>query len=115
MLFLFSDCGADEAPTRVRVGSHLPMARQLSRHGEAGISLTDLAAEGFENSASCDIALAKGEAGTVWLLHPFTVHAAQAHRGTEPRFLAQPGLAPKEMAGHDLSPVKRAIQLGLGQ
>jgi hypothetical protein len=115
MLFLFSDCGADDAPTRVRVGSHLPMAQQLMRHGEAGISLTDLAAEGFESSADCDIALATGGAGTVWLLHPFTVHAAQAHRGTEPRFLAQPGLVPKAMAGHHLSPVERAIQLGLGQ
>jgi hypothetical protein len=115
MLFLLSDCGPDDAPTRVRVGSHLPMARQLARHGEAGISLTDLAREGFDSSADCDIALATGEAGTVWLLHPFTVRAAQAHHGTEPRFLAQPGLAPKEKVGHDLSPVERAIRRGLGQ
>jgi hypothetical protein len=96
MLFLLSDCGNDDAPTRVRMGSHAPMARQLAAHGEAGVSLADLAREGFESSADCEIALATGEAGTVWLLHPFTVHAAQAHRGTQARFLAQPGLGWRE-------------------
>jgi hypothetical protein len=94
MLFLFTDCGPDDAPTRVRLGSHRPMAQQLRAHGEGGISLADLAQEGFASSADCDVAFATGEAGTIYLLHPFTVHAAQAHRGTTPRFLAQPGLTP---------------------
>jgi hypothetical protein len=119
MLFLLSDCGDNDAPTRVRIGSHLPMARQLAAHGEAGISLEDLAHEGFESSADCDVALATGEAGTVWLLHPFTVHAAQGHRGSEPRFLAQPGLGPRtplqiERTDGAYSPVERAMRLGLG-
>jgi hypothetical protein len=60
MLFLFSDCGPTEAPTRVRIGSHLPMVRQLLTHGEAGISLADLAREGFESSAGCDEAWRRG-------------------------------------------------------
>lgn len=120
MLFLLSDCGEDDAPTRVRVASHLPMARQLAAHGEAGISSKDLAAEGFDSSADCEVALATGEAGTVWLVHPFTVHAAQAHRGREPRFLAQPGLVPRtplqiDRADGAYSPVERAIRLGLGR
>jgi hypothetical protein len=34
-------------------------------------------------------ALATGEAGTVYLCHPFLVYAAQRHEGT-PRFLANP-------------------------
>jgi hypothetical protein len=115
MLFLFTDCGPDDAPTRVRVGSHLPMARQLKRHGETGISLIDLAHEGFESSAACDVALATGEAGTVWMLHPFTVHAAQAHRGTRPRFIAQPGLGFREPLSLDradggYSPVEEAVR-----
>ena len=119
ILFLFSNCGPDDAPTRVRVGSHLPMARQLETHGEVGVSLKDLAREGFGSSADCDVALATGDAGTVWLLHPFTVHAAQAHHGKEPRFLAQPGLGPHtplllERAESDYSPVERAIRLGRG-
>lgn len=120
VLFLFSDCGPDDAPTRVRVGSHLPMARQLQKHGEAGISLIDLANEGFDSSADCEVALATGEAGTVWLLHPFTVHAAQAHRGTRVRFLSQPGLGFSEQvrperADGNYSPVEHAIRLGLGR
>jgi hypothetical protein len=119
MLFLFSDCGENDAPTRVRVGSHLPMARQLMAYGDAGISLGDLAREGFESSADCDVALATGEAGTVWLLHPFMVHAAQGHRGKEARFLAQPGLGPRtplqiERTDGAYSPVERATRLGLG-
>lgn len=117
MLFLLSDCGPDDAPTRVRVGSHLPMARQLLAHGEAGVSLADLAREGFESSAGCEIALATGEAGTVWLLHPFTVHAAQAHIGKTARFLAQPGLGWRDgpSPGHGASPVEGAIRTALGR
>ncbi len=119
MLFLFSDCGPDDAPTRARAGSHLPMARQLQRHGEDRVSLTDLAKEGFESSAHCDVVLATGEAGTVWLLHPLTVHAAQGHAGREPHFLAQPSLVPPnklliERADGAYSPVERAMRLGLG-
>lgn len=119
MLFLFTDCGPDDAPTRVRTGSHLPMARQLATHGEAGISLADLAAEGFASSDHCDVTLATGEAGTVWLLHPFTVHAAQAHRGTRPRFIAQPGLGFSEplalnRADGAYSPVELAVRRALG-
>lgn len=113
MLFLLSDCGPDDAPTRVRVGSHMPMARQLLAHGEAGVSLAELARVGFESSADCEETLATGEAGTVWLLHPFTVHAAQAHRGREARFLAQPGLGWRvepDIAG-GVSPVERAIRM----
>lgn len=115
MLFLMSDCGPDDAPTRVRVGSHMPMARQLRTHGEGGISLEDLAPEGFASSDHCDVALATGEAGTVWLLHPLTVHAAQAHRGKEPRFLAQPGLGWRDGPDivHGNSPVERAIHKAL--
>ncbi len=40
--------------------------------------------------ADCEVALATGEAGTVYLCHPFLVHAAQIHRGKRPRFMAQP-------------------------
>lgn len=120
MLFLLSDCGTDDAPTRVRVGSHLPMARQLEAHGPDGASLMELAKEGFACSDHCDVALATGEAGTVWLLHPFTVHAAQAHQGTNPRFIAQPGLLPSvqleiERESGVYSPVEAAIRLGLGR
>lgn len=99
MLFLLSDVGPDDAPTRIRVGSHRIIARELEPHGERGLSLRKLAADGFESTAQCDEVLATGEAGTVYLCPPFLVHAAQAHRGAQPRFLAQPPLLPAGPSG----------------
>lgn len=94
MLFLFSDVTEHDAPTRIRVGSHREMARILEPAGEAGLSLRELAINGFEETARCRETLATGNAGTVYLCHPFLVHAAQTHRGENPRFMAQPPLLP---------------------
>ena len=119
MLFLFSDVGESDAPTRIRVGSHLDVARILSPAGDNGLSARDLAAtEGFAETAARREVLATGDAGTVYLCHPFLVHAAQQHRGSRPRFLAQPPLVP---AGSFLlnrtdgaySPVEQAIRIAL--
>jgi hypothetical protein len=116
LLFLFSDVAEDDAPTRIRVGSHLPMARYLEPAGEAGRARMMLENMG----ADCPIALATGAAGTVYLCHPFLVHAAQRHRGTRPRFLAQPPLHLAEpyrleRADGDYSPAEIAIRLALGR
>lgn len=92
MLFLFSDVGEDDAPTRIRAGSHKDMARFLEPAGEPGMSHMNL--DGM--SADRPVALATGEAGTVYLCHPFLVHAAQCHRGSMPRFVAQPPLGLRE-------------------
>jgi Phytanoyl-CoA dioxygenase (PhyH) len=117
MLFLFSDVGEDDAPTRIRASSHLEMARLLAPAGEAGLSLRELAANGFAETAHCREVLAAGDAGTVYLCHPFLVHAAQPHRGSRPRFLAQPPLLPSSPSGLDLehgeAPVERAIRRAL--
>lgn len=94
MLFLFSDVSEDDAPTRIRVGSHVAVARQLAPAGEAGLTLGELAADGFAGTEACPVVTATGSAGTVYLCHPFLVHAAQPHHGTRPRFLAQPPLLP---------------------
>jgi hypothetical protein len=114
MLFLFSDVGVDDAPTRIRVGSHADIARQLAPAGEAGLTLRELAADGFASSSERQEELALGNAGTVYLCHPFLVHAAQRHRGTAPRFMAQPPLMPREpLSLHrqdgGYSPVEQAI------
>lgn len=114
MLFLFSDAGEEDAPTRIRVGSHFDMARFLAPAGEAGMSRLVLDQMGAERPQ----ALATGEAGTVYLCHPFLVHAAQIHRGSLPRFLAQPPLAPAEpfrllRKDGDYSPVEIAIRQAL--
>lgn len=115
MLFLFSDVGEDDAPTRVRAGSHLDIARQLAPAGEAGLSLRELAADGFAGSAEREEVLATGAAGTVYLCHPFLVHSAQPHRGKTPRFMAQPPLLPRVPLHLDrpdgaYSPVEVAIR-----
>ncbi|WP_205967473.1 hypothetical protein [Aquisalinus luteolus] len=96
MLFLFSNVGSDDAPTRIRKGSHRTIARELLPHGSEGLTLRELAADGFASTAGCEEMLATGPAGTVYLCHPFIVHSSQGHRGTAPRFMAQPPLLPKD-------------------
>ena len=119
MLFLFSDVDEDDAPTRIRAGSHLNIARTLAPAAEDGLTLRELAVNGFAETATRPEALATGEAGTVYLCHPFLVHAAQPHHGTRPRFIAQPPLLPAEpfrLHRDDgaYSPVEQAIRIALG-
>lgn len=116
MLFLFSDVGPEDAPTRIRVGSHAAIARQLLPHGRAGLSLRELSSDGYASTSGCEEVLAVGEAGTVYLCHPFLVHAAQPHRGTRPRFMAQPPLLPTGEFDPALppSPVQIAIRRACG-
>jgi hypothetical protein len=118
MLFLFSDVEENDAPTRICVGSHFDIARRLAPAGEGGVSLRELTAQGFADSAKRRKALATGEAGTVYLCHPFLVHAAQPHHGNCPRFLAQPSLVPAEPFSLNrredaYSPVEQAIRMAL--
>ena len=117
MLFLFSDVGTEDAPTRIRVGSHVDIARVLAPAGDEGLTLRELAVNRFDETAHLDEVLATGEAGTVYLCHPFLVHSAQPHRGTQPRFMAQPPLLPSTPLRldreHDSSPVEIAIRRAL--
>jgi hypothetical protein len=116
MLFLFSDIGERDAPTRIKMGSHRDIARLLEPAGEAGAShwTPDELAPALKRPE----ALAVGEAGTVYLCHPFLLHAAQMHQGAKPRFMAQPPLHPAEPFRLDredgnYSPVEVAIRLAL--
>ena len=116
MLFLFSDVGESDAPTRIRKGSHQAIARQLLPAGTAGLTLAELAADGFASTAACETVSATGPAGTVYLCHPFLVHSAQPHRGTQPRFMAQPPLLPTGEFDPALPPsaVQIAIRKAIG-
>jgi hypothetical protein len=116
MLFLFSDVGELDAPTRIKVASHRDIARCLEPAGDAGLSHGELDRMG--DALDRTQALATGEAGTVYLCHPFLVHAAQMHRGSVPRFLAQPPLHPAEpfrldREDGDYAPVEIAIRQAL--
>ncbi|MFF4648215.1 phytanoyl-CoA dioxygenase family protein [Streptomyces sp. NPDC001389] len=119
MLFLFSDVSENDAPTRIRVGSHLAVPPYLEAAGEAGMTSDDIGATSlFDATATLPQVLATGRAGDVFLCHPFLVHAAQSHCGTTPRFMAQPPLypaAPFQLTRSDggYSPVELAIRRGL--
>lgn len=113
MLFLYSDVSERDAPTRIRTGSHADVARTLSPEGESGLSFMELAGK-LDAMPEREIALATGKAGTVYLCHPFIVHAAQVHHGTEPKFMAQPPLLLREdLYVGGSSPVERAIKLAV--
>ena len=117
MLFLFSDVRDHDAPTRLRVGSHLDIARRLEPHGEDGLTLAELASSQFSESAHRPEATATGPAGTVYLCHPFLVHAAQPLLSASgPRFIGQPPLlpsAPLDPWRDNAAPVERAIRMAL--
>jgi hypothetical protein len=119
MLFLFTDVDEHNAPTRIRVGSHLDLPPLLEPYGEAGVSGLALAPALVAASEHRPVVLATGKAGDVFLCHPFLVHAAQPNHGTAPRFMAQPPLYPAvplelERSDGAYSPVESAIRQGLG-
>jgi hypothetical protein len=82
------------------------------------MTIREMMASDFANDGSERIAYATGSPGTVYLCHPFLVHAAQPHRGTRVKFMAQPPLLPAkplelERADGDYSPVEIAIRTAL--
>lgn len=114
MLFLFSDVDHDDAPTRIRIGSHLEVARLLNQKGEEGYGFMELA-EKLDTLQNKDETWATGPAGTVYLCHPFLVHAAQAYKGKHPKFMAQPPLLLKrDLDLNGSSAVEQSIRLGIG-
>lgn len=113
MLFLFSDVEERDAPTLLKSGSHLDVAKILKPAGEKGLSFMELANR-LKDIPSRKEEVATGKAGTVYLCHPFLVHAAQHHYGTSPKFMAQPPLLIKgdfNISEEEafMPPVKKAI------
>lgn len=116
-LFLFSDVGPHDAPTKFILGSHRFAAAALATRGEAGMPGGDVP-DLLRPSTFCRItADATGAAGDVYLCHPFIVHTATwPHRGSQPRMMAQPGVHVAggfRLDGSDRSPVARAIVEGM--
>lgn len=123
LLCLVSDVGMDDAPSRLLPGSHLEMATLLAPAGETGLPGAYTGQESqipLPESRSGEL-FATGSAGDVFVCHPFLVHAASwPHRGGQARFLAQPPIAVSNELDLDgplnrLSPVARAIRLGIGE
>ena len=87
--------GSILSPSQQLVGSAqelLHIARRLAPAAEAGLTLREISDDGYASTAHLPEALATGPAGTVYLCHPFLVHAAQPHRGSRVKFMAQPSL-----------------------
>ncbi len=99
MLVLYTPVGQDDAPTRIRVGSHRLVAPVLERFGDEGCRF-DAVVPLVDGLDDLPVAHATGKPGDVYLCHPFLVHAAQRNRGSTVRFLSQPGVPWK--AGLDL-------------
>lgn len=112
MLFLFSDVSEKDAPTRILEGSHLNVARMLAPYDARGLSFMELAGK-LDSIPPHHEALATGEAGTVYLCHPFIVHAAQDHRGNEPKFMAQPPLLTKKDFSIDPVSASTPVELAI--
>jgi Phytanoyl-CoA dioxygenase (PhyH) len=92
-LYLLSDVDEHNAPTRLRPGSHADAARVLAAADDNGIEWLEASREADVASAHRPTALATGQAGDVFLCHPFLVHTASwPHRGQSPRFMAQPSV-----------------------
>ena len=118
MLFLFSNVSDRDAPTKIKVGSHLGVAKILKPEGEKGLSSMELAQKLHTLPEYKKESLATGSAGTVYLCHPFIVHAAQDHRGETPKFMAQPPLHARNDFDYsrnetNLCPVEKAILKGI--
>lgn len=115
-LFLFTDVGESDAPTRIRAGSHIDIARLLAPAGDEGVAIKDI---DYSRTADRPEILATGKAGTVYLCHPFLVHAAQINKGSRPRIMAQPPVFPKQSfyvfkdQESEIYPVERAIREAL--
>jgi len=90
LLCLLTDVGPDDAPTRILDGSHRQMPALLAPFGDAGV----VGLQAPLPDPVGPVSLATGQAGDVYLCHPFLVHAAGwPHRGDRPRVLAQPPVA----------------------
>jgi hypothetical protein len=111
-LYLLTDVDEASAPTRLRPGSHLDAARVLAPAGDAGMAWLEAAQAAAAATGHLPAVTATGQAGDVFLCHPFLVHAASwPHRGTGPRMVAQPAVS---LHGQfpltaPLSPVEQAI------
>ena len=84
----------------------------LAPAGDDGLPWVEAASAAADASARRPTALATGQAGDVFLCHPFLVHAASwPHQGRLPRMMAQPGVALHTQfpLTAPLSPVEQAI------
>ena len=119
LLMLFTDVGVHDAPTLLRVGSHLDVPPVLVERGRDGMHFAEVVPRLPELDRR-PIALATGRAGDVYLCHPFLVHTPDRNRGSRPRVVATPVLEARSRlriarSSRDVSPVELAVKISLGR
>ena len=120
LLMLFTDVGPDDAPTRIRAGSHLDVAAALPPFGERGANFGEVTRAALPATEDRAVTHATGQAGDVFLCHPFLMHAASwPHRGAGARFIGQPCIHHRQFdygrTPEALSACERAVLRALEQ
>ena len=104
MLFLFSDVGdgrrADAHPRRLASSTWLACSHRPARRACRCASWRPTASRRRRTAAR---SLATGDAGTVYLCHPFLVHAAQPHRGIAASIPGPAAAAPRVTGADSIS------------
>jgi hypothetical protein len=80
-------------------------------YGDTGADFFAFAARAVPATEHRPVVTATGAAGEVSRWHPLLVHAAQPHRGRNPRSMAQPPLIPVGRLDirHPKAPVERVV------
>jgi hypothetical protein len=113
-IFLFSDIEPGDGGTAISVGSHQIAARVLADAEPDGLSVYELARR-VGSYPREQVLEATGQAGDVFVLHPFMLHARSMNIGQRVRFICNPCISLREPmklerdAATEYSAVERAI------
>lgn len=108
---LWTDVGPHSGPTRILPESVAAVARFLARHPE-GVEQMQIPADAIAKQCRRHVDVT-GDAGDVWLLHPFMVHGSLPCSGRAPRRIISNPVprrsAPLCLSQATLAPVEQAI------
>jgi hypothetical protein len=113
-IFLFSDVEPGDGGTAISVGSHKVAARVLAEAEPEGLDVNELA-QRVASHPRPNVLEATGQAGDVFVMHPFMLHTRSMNTGNRVRFICNPCVTLREpMNLHrddasEYSPVERAI------
>lgn len=92
-IMLFSDVCLGSGGTAVARGSHKLVINALVSAGLRGLSGPDVKAIFEDRESEFDVVELCGSAGTVYLMHPYLVHARSKNLSSNPRFLCHPSVS----------------------
>lgn len=113
-IFLFSDVEPGDGGTAISVGSHQVTARILAEAEPEGLDVYQLARR-VAAHARDNVLEATGQAGDVFVMHPFMLHSRSMNTGNRVRFICNPCISLQEPMNlnradaSEYSAVERAI------